>query len=172
MRAHIATHILSDHVTPDACSFCGLHTCAPVLQSVWGKRGGRRIKSRSATGTATLCREQGIFFTELRHFHTFSTSFLAAHVKKWPWRPKIRHGFDMAGKGQHAFWPRITARTLLLVNLQPAQTGSAMSSCCQKRRAEARRWYSAHQNLRNGRSKFDIVLAKFDMSSTSKISTT
>jgi hypothetical protein len=46
-----------------------------------------------------------------------------------------------------------TCKYLLLVNLQPAQTGSAMSSCCQKRQAEARRWHSARQNLRNGRSK-------------------
>jgi hypothetical protein len=26
------------------------------------------------------------------------TSFLAAHVEKWPWRPKVRHGIDMAGE--------------------------------------------------------------------------
>jgi hypothetical protein len=77
-------------------------------------------------------------------FILFSTSVLAAHVEKWPWRPKIRHGLDMpSGPGT------LVARTLLLVNLQPAQTGSAMSSCYQKRREEARRWHSAHQNLRS-----------------------
>jgi hypothetical protein len=62
----------------------------------------------------------------------------------------------------------VVARTLLLVNLQPEQAGSAMSSCCPKCRVEARRWHSARQNRRNGRSKFDMVIAKFDMSSTSK----
>jgi hypothetical protein len=66
-----------------------------------------------------------------------------------------RHGFDMAGeKFDMPSGPRtLFACTMLLVNLQPAQTGSAMNSCCQKRRAEARRWHSARQNLRNGRSK-------------------
>jgi hypothetical protein len=71
--------------------------------------------------------------------------------------------FDM-----HAGSGTLVERTLLLVNLQPAQTGSAMSSCCQRRRAEARRWHRVRQNLGNGRSKFDMVLAKFYMSSTSK----
>jgi hypothetical protein len=56
----------------------------------------------------------------------------------------------------------------MLVNLQPAQTGSAMSSYCQKRRAEARRWQSARQKLRNGRSNLDTVLAVFDILSTPK----
>jgi selenocysteine lyase/cysteine desulfurase len=99
---------------------------------------------------------------------------LAAHVEKWPWRPKIRHSFDMAG--EKFVMPSgpgtLVARTLLLVNLQPAQTGSPMSNSCQKRRAEARRWHSARQNVRNGRSKFDMVLAMFDMSSTSKFPAT
>jgi hypothetical protein len=106
----------------------------------------------------------------------FLTSFSAAHVKIWPRRRKIRHASDMAeGKfDMHAGSGTLVARTLLLVNLQPAQTGSAMSSCCQKRRAEAKRWHSARQNLRNGRSKrtlFDRTwfFAKFDMFSTSKI---
>jgi hypothetical protein len=35
-----------------------------------------------------------IVFDQIRTFHPFLTSFLAAHVEKWPWRPKIRHGFD------------------------------------------------------------------------------
>jgi hypothetical protein len=91
----------------------------------------------------------------------FATSFSAAHIEKWPQRPKNRHAFDMAeGKlDMHPGSGKLFARTLLLVNLQPAQTGSAMSSCCQKRRAEARRWHSARQNLRNGHSKFGMILA-------------
>jgi hypothetical protein len=76
-----------------------------------------------------------VFFR--REFDTiiFPTSLLAAHVKKWPWQPKIRHGFDMASeKFDMPSGPgTLVARTLLLVNLQPAQTGSAMSSCYQKR---------------------------------------
>jgi hypothetical protein len=108
-------------------------------------------------------------------FIIFTTSLLAASVKKWPWRPKIRHGFDMAGeKFDMPSGPgTLVARTLLLVKLQPAQTGSVMSSCYQKRRAEARRWHSARQNrskIETYVQKFDMVLAKFDMSSTSKVS--
>jgi hypothetical protein len=85
----------------------------------------------------------------------FSTSFSEAHVDEWPWRTKLRHGFDMAGeKSDMPSGPRtLFARTLLLVNLQPAQTGSALNSCCQKHRVEARRWHSARQKLRNGHSK-------------------
>jgi hypothetical protein len=104
------------------------------------------------------------------HFHTFSTSFSAAHVEKWPWPPKVRRDFDMAGEkfDMPSDPGTLFARTFLLVNLQPAQTGRAMSSCCQKSRAEARRWHSAHKNLRNDKfdmiKKFDMVLAKFDMS--------
>jgi hypothetical protein len=88
-------------------------------------------------------------------FILFSTSFLAAHVEKWLWRPKFRRGYDMAGeKFDMPSGPgTLVARTLLLVNWQPARTGSAVSSCCQKRRAEAKRWHSARQNLGNGRSK-------------------
>jgi hypothetical protein len=99
-------------------------------------------------------------------FKLFSILVLAAHVEKWPWRPKVRHGFDMAGeKFDMPSGPgTLFARTLLLVNLQPARTGSAMSSSCQKRRAKARRWHSARQNLRNGRSKLRHGYGKFDMS--------
>jgi hypothetical protein len=114
---------------------------------------------------------QGFFSTKIRHFHTFFDILFDCPCQKWPRRPKNRHAFDMAeGKlDMHAGSGTLVARTLLLVNLQPAQTGSAMSSCCQKRRAKARRWHSAPQNLRNGRSKFDMVMAKIDMSSTSNI---
>jgi hypothetical protein len=36
---------------------------------------------------------------------SFFQSFLAAHVEKWPWKPKVRHGFDMAGeKLDMPFW--------------------------------------------------------------------
>jgi hypothetical protein len=68
--------------------------------------------------------------------------------------------FDMAGeKFDMPSGPgTLVASTMLLVNLQPAQTGSAMSSCCHKRRAEARRWHSARQNLRNGRSNIYLGL--------------
>jgi hypothetical protein len=64
---------------------------------------------------------------------------LAGHVEEWPWRPKVRHGFDMAGEKLNMPFGHGTlfARTLLHVNLQPAQTGNA----------EARRWHSVRQNL-------------------------
>jgi hypothetical protein len=79
-------------------------------------------------------------------FILFSTSCLAAHVEELPWRPKVRHGIDTAGE-KPSGPGTLFARTLLLVNLQLAQTGSAMSSCCQKRQAEAWRWHRARQNL-------------------------
>jgi hypothetical protein len=41
MRAHIAAHILREHVTSDVCGFCGLHNYTPVLQLARGKRGGQ-----------------------------------------------------------------------------------------------------------------------------------
>jgi hypothetical protein len=97
-------------------------------------------------------RSQVFFSTKFDIFILFLTSFSAAHVEKWPWRPKIRHGFDMAGNkfDMPSGSGTLFASTLLLANLQPAQTGSAMSSCCQKRRAEARNLHSARQKLGNG----------------------
>jgi hypothetical protein len=67
----------------------------------------------------------------------FDTSFWQPMPKNWPRRPKVRHDFDMAGEklgmpsGSRS--PELVARRLLLENLQPAQTGSAMSSYCKKR---------------------------------------
>jgi hypothetical protein len=85
----------------------------------------------------------------------FSTSLLAAYSEKWPWRQTwFRRGFDMAGeKFDMPSGPgTLFAHTLLLVNLQPAQTGSAMSSCCQN--AERKQGAgTARQNLGNERSK-------------------
>jgi hypothetical protein len=96
----------------------------------------------------------------------FSTSLLAAYIENGR---GSGHGFDMAGeKFDMPSGPgTLFARTLLLVNLQPAQTGSAMSSCCQKRRAEARRWHSAPE-FKKRTFKNSMWFAKFDMSCQKK----
>jgi hypothetical protein len=56
-----------------------------------------------------------VFPTKVRHFHTiFSTSFLAANVKKWLRRPKVRHDFDMVDLPSD--YRTLVVRRLLLEN--------------------------------------------------------
>jgi hypothetical protein len=90
--------------------------------------------------------------------------FLAAHVEKWPWRPKSRHGFHMAGEkfDMPSGTGTLFARAF---KLQPAQTGRVMSSCCKKTPSRSTaRARSSETNVQ----KFDMILAEFDIPLTSK----
>jgi hypothetical protein len=68
--------------------------------------------------------------TTVGHFHFFSALFSADHVEQWSRRLKM---FDMFSIWLANSSTCLLARRLLLVNWQPARTGSAMRSSCQQR---------------------------------------
>jgi hypothetical protein len=79
--------------------------------------------------------QAGIFYRQkLNTFILFPTLFSAARIEKRPQWLKVRNDFDMAGEkfDMPSGSRTLIARRLLLVNLHPAQTGSAMRSYSQK----------------------------------------
>jgi hypothetical protein len=111
------------------------------LTKRWGHPGGFHSERKvdGSTKVSASC------FDKSSIFFSFIDIIFGSPCRKMAVAVKIRHGLDMAGEkfDMPSSPGTLVARALLLVNLQPAQTGSAMSSCCQKRRGYARRWHSA-----------------------------